>query len=90
MSEQQIGRLRPARNVKVGWHIRALDDNDQPEWCEVSVVMHTSNIFTGQKLLRVAFKDGGSAACDLSDEVMTRTIPEVRRAAKARERGGTA
>ena len=79
---KDIGRYRSAKDVKPGWHIRMLDDSDQPEWLEVSMTMRTTNIFTDQKLVRVIFKGGGTAVCEPSDDVMTRTIPEVRRAAE--------
>ena len=72
------GKLRPAKNVQPGWHVWTTDG-----WFEVSIYMHTDNIITGQKLVRLLLTDGTHFTTLKSVDVMCRTAAEAKRAARA-------
>lgn len=76
----EIGKYRPARNVKPGWHVRlASNDGEGWDWFEVQVIAGSTNIFTGRKSITFYCRDA-SAACGRHEDVMCRNLAEVRAA----------
>ena len=75
-----IGKYRPAKNVKPGWHVRLEDEDGGWKWHKVDVIAESENIFTGRKSITFYCDGGANGQCGRGDEVMCRNLAEVRRA----------
>lgn len=79
MAEQADYTLRPVSDLKIDWQVL---DEDTNEWCIVTLIMDTENIFTKKKLRRVAFSDGTGAVFERDEIFPIRTIRQAKAAAK--------